>query len=48
MAKKQLPVYMEENVYNELKKLHDKKYSHMSFSGMLLDIAVREARKENK
>ena len=48
MAKKSMPVYFTEQQYEELKKLYEKKYQHMSFSGMFVDIAIREARKENK
>lgn len=48
MAKKSTPIYMTEEQHIELKRLQKKKYPHLTFSGMIVDIVVREARRENK
>ena len=44
MSKKSMPIYLTEDQHKELKDYHDAKYPHMSFYGMIIDLALKAMR----
>lgn len=46
--KKTISVYMTTEQREMLDALRNKKYAHMSLSAMLVDLAIREAKRRNK
>jgi len=46
MSKKAMPIYLTEETLTEFRDHWKKKYQHLSFYGMIVDLAIRMMRKE--
>ena len=46
MSKKSMPIYLTDEALKEFRDHWTKKYQHLSFYGMIVDLAIRMMRSE--